>query len=90
MDKTKYAFFSVPYDRGFKAYVNGNKVEILKTNGMMAIPLEKGINKIKFVYMNYDLVIGLISTIVFFILWIIYKKGICKNGDKVKSTVEVE
>ena len=73
MDKTKYAFFSVPYDRGFKAYVNGNKVEILKTNGMMAIPLEKGINKIKFVYMNYDLVIGLISTIVFFILWIIYK-----------------
>lgn len=41
----------------------------------MAIPLEKGINKIKFVYMNYDLVIGLISTIVFFILWIIYKKG---------------
>ena len=75
VDKTKYAFFSVPYDRGFKAYVNGNKVEILKTNGMMAIPLEKGINKIKFVYMNYDLVIGLISTIVFFILWIIYKKG---------------
>ena len=74
-DKKKYAFFSVPYDKGYKAYVNGNKVEILKTNGMMAIPLEKGLNEIKFVYINYDLITGLISTIVFFVLWILYKGG---------------
>lgn len=74
-DKKKYAFFSVPYDKGYKAYVNGNKVEILKTNGMMAIPLENGLNEIKFVYINYDLITGLISTIVFFVLWILYKGG---------------
>lgn len=84
-DKKKYAFFSVPYDKGYKAYVNGNKVEILKTNGMMAIPLENGLNEIKFVYINYDLITGLISTIVFFVLWILYKRG-----GKLKSAVEVE
>lgn len=74
VDKEKYAFFSVPYDRGFTAYVNGSKVEILETNGMMSIPLKKGENKIIFLYKNYDLFIGMICSVLCFVIWGIYKR----------------
>lgn len=75
VNKEKYAFFSVPYDNGFTAYVNGSRVEILKTNGMMSIPLKKGENKIVFVYNNYILLTGIICSAFCFAIWGIYRKG---------------
>ena len=68
-DRKKYAFFCVPYDKGYRAYVNDKKVEILNTNGMMAIPLDKGKNDIKFEYLNYDLLLGMFCTLFSFLLW---------------------
>lgn len=44
-------FFSVPYDKGFKAYVNGVETEVEKvTVGFSAVKVGKGENKIEFVY----------------------------------------
>ena len=74
-ENSKYAFFSVPYDKGFSAYVNGKKVNILKTNGMMAVPIEKGKNEITFIYTNYDLLLGSIISVIFICLWIYYRKS---------------
>lgn len=70
----KFAFFSIPFDHGFTAYVNGTEVEIINTNGMMAIPLKKGQNTIKFIYRNYSLIIGIVCSAVSFCFWSIYRK----------------
>ena len=45
-------FFSVPYDEGFKAYINGEETEIEKVNiGFMAIKVDKNsVNEIEFKY----------------------------------------
>lgn len=63
-----YAFFSVPYDSGWHAYLNGTPVSIMKVNGMMAIQLESGENDICFQYeipgFHLGIVISIISAIV--------------------------
>lgn len=63
-----YAFFSVPYDSGWHAYLNGIPVSIMKVNGMMAIQLESGENDICFQYeipgFHLGIVISIISAIV--------------------------
>lgn len=44
-------FFSVPYDDGFTAYINGADTPILKVdNGLMAVLCPAGENKIDFAY----------------------------------------
>ena len=51
MDKANLVFFSVPYDKGFTAYVNGVETEIEKVSyGMCAVYAPAGDNEIKFVY----------------------------------------
>ena len=49
-DREKYAFFSVPYDKYWKAAVNGEQREILDINGMMAVRIGEGENTIEFIY----------------------------------------
>ena len=60
--KDGYALFTVPHDDGFSAQVDGEPVEILETNGMMAVPVEKGENEIRFTWRNYDLMAGVLCS----------------------------
>ena len=47
----KLVFFSVPYDDGFAAYVNGADTPVVQVdNGLMAVLCPEGENKIDFVY----------------------------------------
>ena len=51
MDKANLVFFSVPYDEGFTAYVNGVETEIEKVSyGMCAVYAPAGDNEITFIY----------------------------------------
>lgn len=73
--KDGYALFTVPHDDGFSAQVDGEPVEILETNGMMAVPVEKGENEIRFTWRNYDLMAGVLcsaagGTAFAFYLWL--------------------
>ena len=44
-------FFSVPYDDGFTAFVNGEETEILEVDeGLMAVLCPDGASRIDFVY----------------------------------------
>lgn len=61
--KDGYVLFTVPYDDGFRAQVDGEPVEILETNGMMAVPVKKGENKIRFIWRNYDLMAGALCSV---------------------------
>lgn len=62
-DKENLVFFSVPYDGGWTAYVNGKQVEIEKVNvGFMAVKVDAGESEIRFEYRTPGLVYGLIIT----------------------------
>lgn len=81
-DKKSLVFFSVPYDEGWTATVNGKAVEVEKVNaGFMAVAVDIGKSEIRFNYENTGLRLGvfitLIATVVFGIYLIIgmaYKK----------------
>ena len=51
LDRPNLMFFSVPYDDGFTAYVNGTETEILRVDeGLMAVLCPAGAVTIDFVY----------------------------------------
>ncbi|MEG1801262.1 MAG: YfhO family protein, partial [Oscillospiraceae bacterium] len=59
LDDGNFVFYSVPYDKGFTAYVNGEKAEILKVNyGLSAVYAPRGDNTIEFVYRTPGLNLG--------------------------------
>ncbi len=82
-------FFSVPYDQGFTATVNGEKAEIIKANiGFMAVAVPKGVSDIRFDYTTPLLKEGIFVSILSLLIYIIYliislavKKG--KDGNEV-------
>ncbi len=69
-DSASLAFFSIPYEDGWSATVNGVEVEIEKVSvGFMAVPVEAGENVIEFTYHTPGLKAGVIITIVSFLLF---------------------
>lgn len=71
-EREGYVFFSVPYDDGFRAQVNGRTVTILETNGMMAVPVGAGENTIRFTWHNSSLAAGALCSAAGLVLFGIY------------------
>ena len=71
-----YAFYSVPFDEEWKAYVNGKERGIIEINGLMAVQLEKGNNHIEFHYQANRLKIGLFITLISLLLSFIYTRHV--------------
>ena len=68
LDKDGIVCFSIPYSKGWKAYVDGNKVDILKANeAYMALKLDSGSHNIRFEYSTPFKSIGLITSLVSFV-----------------------
>lgn len=64
LKESNYVFFSVPFEEGWSASVNGKAVEIVRANkGFMAVKAEAGANEIVFSYETPGLKIGLIITV---------------------------
>lgn len=87
-NKETLVFFSVPYDKGWSATVNGVSAEIEKVNvGFMAVKVPEGISEIRFNYTTPGLKIGLVISsaaaaillvyIIIFTLW--EKKNLVYN-----------
>ena len=64
-----YVYFSVPYDKGWNATVDGHKTEIIQTGGMMMIKVPAGMHSIKLSYYTPGLKTGIIVSVIF---WSIY------------------
>ena len=65
--------YTIPYDKGWKAFVNESEVEIEKVdNSLIAIKINKDVNNVKFTYYPPGLKVGLILTIVSFIILLAY------------------
>lgn len=81
-DSDNLVFFSVPYDSGWEAYVNGKPTEIEKVNaGFMAVKVGAGTSEIRFNYVTPGLVDGLkitggavIVLLVYILVFCLYKK----------------
>ena len=73
LEKPNLVFFSVPYDDGFTAYVNGEKADILQVDeGLMAVLCPAGANSIDFVYQAAGLSASRVVTAVAIPVWVVY------------------
>ena len=73
LDKANLVFFSVPYDDGFTAYVNGEKTGILRVDeGLMAVLCPAGASSIDFVYQADGLSASRVVTAVAIPVWVVY------------------
>ena len=75
-------FFTVPYDKGWSATVNGKEVEVEKvSNGLMAVKAEAGDNEIRFNYMPQGFKLGIVISSFSLIVLAIYII-LCKKKSK--------
>lgn len=66
-------FFSVPFDKGFKAYINGVETEVERvTVGFSAVEIPEGEVEVEFVYTPAGLYTGLIITVISVLTLITY------------------
>ena len=73
LSSKKLVFFSVPYDKGWKAKVNGKDTEIIKVDyGFMAVPCDEGVSEIHFTYRTRFFAEGLIITSAGIVIWTAY------------------
>lgn len=72
--KDNLLFFSVPYDDGWSAFVNGKKAEIIRSNiGFMSVYIEgEKKSEIEFKYYPPAFRIGIIITIICGIIFVMY------------------
>lgn len=49
-DRDRFVYFSVPYDKGWHATIDGAPAEIIRSGGMMLLRVPKGEHDIRFLY----------------------------------------
>ena len=87
LDRSNLVFYSVPYDEGWTAYVNGKPAKIERVNvGFMAVEAPAGDNEIRFEYETPGLKTGLLISLggllllVGYLLWM--RRLAKKNPDE--------
>ena len=84
LSEANLVFYSVPYDEGFTAYVNGNETEVIKVqNGLCAVYAPAGDNEIVFTYRTPGLNTGIILNLSGLGIYIIYLLLIFKKKVKI-------
>ena len=64
VSKDKILVLSIPYNSGFKAYVDGEEASLVKANGMyMAVELSKGSHHIQLTYRTPYLLTGAVLSV---------------------------
>ena len=75
------AYFSIPYDNGWTATVNGQATELINSSGMMAIPLTEGSNHVVFTYRTPGITAGIVISAVCLVATV----GYCVVGTFLKK-----
>lgn len=85
VSKDKILLLAIPYSKGFTAYVDGEKTELVQANTMyMALNLEAGSHEIRLTYCTPYVRLGSLLSISGLILYILIslKKDIARNYQK--------
>ena len=91
-DNGGYLFVSVPYDKGFKATVNGKKTTVNNFGGFMAVKLDKGENAVSFNFVPRGLKSSLIVTcfgLLIFICYVAFRKKLAFLAENSKKFAKV-
>lgn len=89
-DSDKLVFFSVPYDGGFSASIDGVAAPFEKVdNGLIAMRVPCGEHQIEFTYHTLGLKEGIAISITGLIVWILYAL-VCYNKGKKKGKSELQ
>ena len=73
LENANLVFFSVPYDDGFTAYVNGEQTDIVRVDdGMMAVLCPAGTSSIDFAYQADGLALSRTVTLAALPVWLVY------------------
>ena len=89
--KERLVFFSVPYEGGWSATVNGEEAEIVKTNvGFMAVKVPAGESEIRFNYQTPGLKLGALVTLGGILLFVLYFLATRKMDEKSKLALTTE
>ncbi len=82
-DKKSLVFFSVPFDKGWTATVNGKAADVEKVNsGFMAVAVDAGESTIRFNYENTGLLLGIgvtLGAVIIFIIYMLFSLIYIKN-----------
>lgn len=73
----EYALFCMPYDEGYGARVNGEKVEVVNFGGFIAIALNGGKNSVEINFVPEGFVLGIVAFVlgaIAFALYLIFGK----------------
>ena len=80
--RDKFLCFSIPYDEGWTAYVDGEKAELVRANiGFMGVELPAGDHEIELKYWPPGMTVGIMSSgvgivwAVMLVLWQRKKRG---------------
>lgn len=79
-DSDSWIYFSVPYDEGWSAYVDGQKTEIVYTGAMMMIQVPAGYHSVSFTYETPFYSLGLAISAISLLIFI----GLCLRQEKRK------
>ncbi|MEG1932630.1 MAG: YfhO family protein, partial [Pygmaiobacter sp.] len=93
LKKDNLVFFSVPYDEGFRATVNGKPVEVLKVdNGLIAIPAVSGANDLTLTLVPKGLPLSKALTLLGIAVYLCYLLLLYKrrNAEKASCLVPLE
>ena len=88
-DKSRLVFFSVPWEGGWSAAVNGRKAEIVRVNvGFMAVRVPAGTSQIRFDYRTPGLALGAAASgggvLLFAFYYFVTRRADRKRGKKRK------
>ena len=89
LSSPKLVYFSVPYEKGWSATVNGVETKVEKVNyGMMAVPVPAGDCEIKFTYSAEGQTKGIVLTVIGFAgvaVYLVYYKFFDKETKEEKK-----
>ena len=77
-DKDTYVYFSVPFDKGWSATVDGEATDIIVSGGMMMIKVPAGNHNVEFKYFTPGLKAGAVVSLVawgLFLFFIFYRRN---------------
>jgi uncharacterized membrane protein YfhO len=80
-DKDTYVYFSVPYDTGWTATIDGENTDIIVSGGMMLIKVPAGNHSVEFSYFTPGLKVGLYISAACWLIFLFFT--FCKRNGKI-------
>lgn len=89
LDKEQVVLTTIPYDKGWQAYIDGEKVAIPTfKDAFLALPVAKGSHTIKFVFVPQGLKLGVILFVSCILLFTFYNWQLIKKNKQSLIVIE--